>query len=100
MTVSVVSSPTWVYIKIETWNSVVISPALVVITGAIPPAFPWTPPPTVPEKQVYIYVGNNVNSVCIRHHYHIRRCLKYDGWWQRNTNANIDPCHRCSRDDN
>jgi hypothetical protein len=29
--VSVVSSPTWVYIKIEAWNSVIITPAPVII---------------------------------------------------------------------
>jgi hypothetical protein len=32
MTVSVVSSPAWVYIKIKTWNIVVINPTPVIIT--------------------------------------------------------------------
>jgi len=98
--VSVVSSPTWVYIKIKPWNIVIISPAPVIIMGAIPTTFPWTPPPTIPEKQVYIYIRNNVNIVRIRHHYHIRSGLKYDEWWQRNMNANIYPCHRWNRNDN
>jgi hypothetical protein len=29
--VPVVSSPAWVYIKIEAWNSVIITPALIII---------------------------------------------------------------------
>jgi hypothetical protein len=29
--VSVVSSPAWVYVKIETWDLVIISPAAVII---------------------------------------------------------------------
>jgi hypothetical protein len=32
MTISVVSSPTWVYIKIKTWNIAIITPAPVIIT--------------------------------------------------------------------
>jgi hypothetical protein len=71
--VSVVSSPTWVYIKIKTWNIVIITPTPVIIMGAIPTTFPQTPPPTIPEKQVYIYIWSNVNIVRIRHH--------YDLWW-------------------
>jgi hypothetical protein len=31
MMVSVVSSPTWVYIKIKTWNVAIINPAPVII---------------------------------------------------------------------
>jgi hypothetical protein len=63
--VSVVRSPTWVYIKIKTWNTVVIGPTPVRIIRAIPTAFPWAPPPTTPEKQVYIYIRNNVHVVRI-----------------------------------
>ena len=36
----------------------------------------------------------------IRHHYHIRRCRKYDGWWQRNIDVNIYRCHRWNRNGN
>jgi hypothetical protein len=38
--VSVVSSPTRVYIKIKTWNSVIITPAPVIIMCAIPTTVP------------------------------------------------------------
>jgi hypothetical protein len=48
--ISVVASPTWVYIKIETRDLVIITPTPVIIMGAIPTTFPWTPPPTIPEK--------------------------------------------------
>jgi hypothetical protein len=48
--VSVVSSPTRVYIKIKTWNGVVITPAPVIILRAIPTTFPKTPPKAIPEK--------------------------------------------------
>jgi len=48
------SSPTWVYIIIEARGMTIITPAPVVITGAIPTTFPWTPPIATPEKQVHI----------------------------------------------
>jgi hypothetical protein len=38
--VSVISSPTWIYIKIKTWNISIITPALVIIMRAIPTTFP------------------------------------------------------------
>jgi hypothetical protein len=76
ITVSVVYSPAWIYIIIENWNSVIISPTMVIIQGTIPMASPWTPPPATPEEQVYLYTRNNVNIVCIGHHDHIRRCVK------------------------
>jgi hypothetical protein len=76
---SVVSPPSWVYIKVKRWNAVIITPAPVVIMRAIPAAFPETPPETVPEKQVYIYIGSNVDIGRIRQHDHIRRRLQYDG---------------------
>jgi len=66
--VSVVSSPTRVYIKIKTWDIFVIHPTPVIIMGAIPTTFPWTPPPTIPEKDVYTYIRNNVHIVRIRDH--------------------------------
>jgi hypothetical protein len=99
--VSVVSSPTWVYIKIETWDITIITPTPVIIMGAIPTTFPWTPPPTIPEKYVYIIsIRNNVDIVRIRHHYDSWWCGKYDGWWQRNSNMYIYPCHRWNGNDN
>jgi hypothetical protein len=52
--VSVVSSPTWIYIKIKTWNIVIITPAPVIIMCPIPTTFPETPPPTIVEKDVLI----------------------------------------------
>jgi hypothetical protein len=98
--VSVVSSPTWVYIKIETRDTIIITPTPVIIMGAIPTTFPWTPPPTIPEKQVRIYIGSNVHIVRIRHHYHSWWYGKCDGRWQRNSNVNIYTCHRWNRNDN
>ena len=38
--VSVVSSPAWIYIKIESRDNVIICPSPVIVTGTIPPAFP------------------------------------------------------------
>jgi hypothetical protein len=89
--VSVVSSPTRVYIKIKTWDIVIITPAPVIIMRAIPTSFPRTPPPAIPEKDVHVYVRDNVD-IRLRQHYHSRRCLKYDGWWQSNTDVYIYPC--------
>jgi hypothetical protein len=97
MMVSVVPPPTWVYIEIEPWNMAVIDPAPVIIIGAIPSTFPWTPPPTIPEKQVHFYVRNNINIVRIRDHHHFRGCMEYDKRGQRNMNANIYPRNRWNR---
>jgi len=63
--VSVVSSPTWVYIKIETRDPIIITPTPVIILGAIPTTFPMTPPPTIPEKHV-LSIGNRVDIVRVR----------------------------------
>lgn len=98
--VSVVSSPTRVYIKIKTWDIFVIHPTTVIIMGAIPTTFPWTPPPTIPEKDVYTYIRNNVHIIRIRDHYYIWRCLKYNGWRQRNSNIYIYACDCWNRNDN
>jgi hypothetical protein len=92
MMISVVSSPTWVYIKIKTWNSVIISPTPVIIMRAIPTTFPWTPPPAIVEKDVFLYVGDNVD-IRLRYHDHLWWCGKYDGRWQRKSNMYIDRCH-------
>jgi hypothetical protein len=59
--ISEVSSPTRVYVKIETWNLVIVTPAPVIITRAVPATFPKTPPPTIPEIEVYINVRDNVD---------------------------------------
>ena len=98
---SVVSSPPRVHIIIKTWNAVIINPTPVIIMRAIPTPFPWTPPPAIPEKNVCFYIRNSVHIARIRQHYHLRRCRKYDGWWQRNSNSNtyIYPCHCWNRND-
>jgi hypothetical protein len=72
ITVFIVSSPTWIYIKIKTRNIVIISPAPIIIMRTIPATFPEPPPPTVPEKEVYINVGNNVD-IRLRYHDHLWR---------------------------
>src|SRR4030065_2366089 len=100
ITVSVISSPTRVSIKIKTLDIVIINPTPVIITGAIPTTFPWTPPPTIPEKEVYIYIRNNVHIVRIRDHDHFRRRLKYNEWRQRKSNTYISRCDCWNRDDN
>jgi len=64
--VSVVSSPAWVYFKIETGDLLIITPTPVIIMGAIPTTFPGTPPPTIPEKQVHIEIGSHVDIVRVR----------------------------------
>jgi len=78
-TVSVISPPPGVYIIIESRNAAIIAPTAVVIPRAIPTAPPWTPPPAIPEKQVYSDPGSNVNIRCIRQHYNIWWCCKLDG---------------------
>jgi hypothetical protein len=98
--VSVVSSPTWIYIKIKTWNMAVIDPSPVIVMGAIPTSFPRTPPPPIPEEQINVYIRSNVNIVRIRDHYHLRRCRKCDEWWKRNMDANLYPCQRWNRNAN
>jgi len=98
--VSVVSPPAWVYIKIKTWNIAAISPSPVIIMRAIPTTFPWTPPPTIPEKQVYFYVRNNVNIGCIRDHNYRRRRRKCDERREGNMNSDIYFCHRWNRNHN
>jgi hypothetical protein len=99
ITISVISSPSGVYIKIKTWDISVIRPSTVIVMRAIPAAFPKTPPPAIPEKQVYLYIGYNIHIVCVRHNYHIRRCLKYDRWRQRYSNTYIYPCPGLKRGD-
>jgi hypothetical protein len=83
--VSVVLSPPWMYIRIEARNTVIIPPVTVIIVRTIPPAFPWAPPPAVPEEQVYTYIRSDVDTVRVRYRYHIRRCVEYDGWRQRSS---------------
>jgi hypothetical protein len=98
--VSVVGSPVWVYIKIKSWNVGIITPAPVIIVGAIPPTLPETPPPAIPEKHVYGDIRHNVHIVRIRERDHIRGGRKGDGWRQRNIHGNPHLCHRGQRNDN
>jgi len=98
--VSVVPSPAWVHIKIKSWDMAVINPAPVIIMRPIPTSFPWTPPPSTPEKQINLYIRSDVNIGRVRNYDHLRGSLKYDEWWQGNMNSDIYLCHRCSRNDN
>jgi len=77
----VISSPLRVHIIIELRDTSVIHPPTVIIPGSIPPAFPRTPPPTVPEKQIYVEVRNNIDIICIRKYYNIWRHGKCNRWW-------------------
>ena len=90
----VISSPARVHIKIETRNTAIITPAAVIIMGAIPAAFPRTPPPATPEKQVYVYFGNHIHIRRVRQDDHFRRRLKYDRRRQTNINAHTHLRHR------
>src|SRR5512143_20101 len=94
ITVPVVSSPTRVYIVIKSWDISVIGPPPVIISGAIPTSFPKAPPPTVPEIEIHINIRNNIHIGRIGEHDHFRRCLKYNGWRQGNSDTYIHPC-RC-----
>jgi hypothetical protein len=75
---SVVCSPTGVYIEIESGDVIIIGPTPVIILRAIPKTVMETPPEAIPEKQVYAYIGNNIDIVRIGNDYHIRRGLKCD----------------------
>ncbi len=94
---SVVSSPTWVDIKIKPGHMGIIPPPPVIIPGAIPPTFPRTPPPSIPEEQVDRDVGSDVHTVRLRHRYHRGRGRKDDGGRQGNANTYIYRCHRWNR---
>jgi hypothetical protein len=96
---SVVSSPTRVYVIIESWNISIVSPAPVIIMRAVPPTFPETPPPAAPEIKFNVYIRINVHIVRIRQHYHSRRCGKHDGRRQADadTNVYIYLCHCWNR---
>jgi hypothetical protein len=72
VTVSVVSSPTRIHVKIETWNGAIITPAPVIIMRAIPTTMPLTPPPALVEEDIVVYVRNNID-IRIRQHYQRRR---------------------------
>jgi hypothetical protein len=82
-----VRPPPRVYIIVKTRNVAVISPPTVIIARTIPTAVPWTPPPAIPEKQVYIYAGNDVNVVRIRQHDYLRRSREHDGRRKADTDA-------------
>jgi hypothetical protein len=86
---SVVSPPTWIYVKIEAWNTAIITPATVIIVRSIPTAFPQTPPPAVPEEQFCIDIRDNIDTGRIRQDYYIGGRLKYDGRRQTNPHANV-----------
>jgi hypothetical protein len=75
----IVSSPMGIYIIIEPWNAIVIAPTMVIIVRAIPAAPVWSPPPSIPEEQVYLYVGDNVNTISIRQYDYFRRSTDYNG---------------------
>jgi hypothetical protein len=79
--VSVVSSPVWIYVKIETWSTVIVDPVPVVIGRAVPTTFPEAPPEAITEKQVYIDIRINVDTIRLRHCYHGWRCSEWDRWW-------------------
>jgi hypothetical protein len=70
---SVIVSPAWVHMMVEPWGSVVMGPAPIVIMGAIPATFIWTPPPAVPEEQLDVDIRGDVSLVCIRYFHQIRR---------------------------
>jgi len=79
--ISIISSPMGIYIIIKGWNIVVVNPAMIMVARTIPSAFPWSPPPTIPEKEVYINVRVDVN-IRFRYHDHFyRSSMKYYGWW-------------------
>ncbi|NJD55580.1 MAG: hypothetical protein FIA94_04145 [Nitrospirae bacterium] len=91
--VSVVASPARVYIIIELWNIPIESPTPIIIIRAIPAAFPWTPPPAVPEENFDVIIRNDVYTVRIGQWYHLRRRRKNDSWRERKSNTHIYLCH-------
>lgn len=95
--IPVVPSPARVYIKIKTWDIIVITPTTIIIMGAIPTTFPQTPPPTIPEKEICFNIRNSVHIVRIGDHDHFRRCCEYNGWRQRKSDTYIYLCHCWNR---
>jgi hypothetical protein len=100
MTVSVVPSPARVNIIIKIRDGVIVSPTLIIIMRAIPTTSPWTPPPTIPEKNVYVYFGNCVYAVRIRYHYHLRRRRENDRRRKRKSDTYIYLCPGWYRNNN
>jgi hypothetical protein len=86
--VPVMRSPIWFYVIVKAWNAIIITPAPVIIVRAIPTTLPRTPPPAIPEKQIYLYIGNDVDTIGIGQYDHRRRCFEYDDWRQRYGNSN------------
>jgi hypothetical protein len=96
--VSVVHSPSRVYVEIKDWDPAIIDPFPVIIKRTVPTTFPQTPPEAVPEKQVHIDMGDNVD-IRLGYHNHLGWRGKYDGRRQRKTDVYIDSCHRWKRND-
>jgi hypothetical protein len=92
--VSVESSPAWVNTIEENRNSIVILPSAVIIERTIPETIPQIPPPTIPKKEIFVDVRNNINMVCFGQQYNLGRTNKGDWRRQGNINAYIYPC-RC-----
>jgi hypothetical protein len=92
----IISPPTRVDIEIKTRHLPVITPAPVIISRAIPAAFPKAPPPAIPEKEVYIDVRIDID-MRVGYHYYRGRCGKYERRGQGNVNAYIYRCHCCKR---
>jgi hypothetical protein len=96
--VPVMYSPVWLDVIIKAWNTIIIAPTPVIIVRAIPTTLPWPPPPTIPEEQVYLYIGNDVDTIGIGQYDHGRRCFEYDDRRQRYRNSNTDIYLRQRRD--
>jgi hypothetical protein len=93
--VSVIASPALIHMMVEPWGAVVMGPAPIVIMGAIPAAFIWTPPPAVPEEQFDVDIRGYVNFVCIRYFHQNRRSFDY---YRRKTDVYMYTCPCLCRD--
>jgi hypothetical protein len=59
----VIASPVRVYMRIEARDAMtVIGPASIIITWAVPATFPGAPPPTIPEKELYLNIRSNIKA--------------------------------------
>jgi hypothetical protein len=96
VTLPVKYSPARINIIIKDRNRAIIRPTPIIIRRPIPAAFPQTPPPAVPEKDVHVDIGHRIHPIRIRHHDHLRRRCENDRRRQRKSDPNTY-IHLCLR---
>ena len=90
---AVVSAPLRIHPPIESGNTSIITPAPVVITGAIPVTSIGTPPPSIPEKKIDAYIRRDIHARGFWQHNHCRRRFDYNRRWKADSNTHGHTSH-------